>query len=1239
MTQSLCLVQNLLDRMTNVDKDFRFMATNDLMAELQKEQLKFDHATEVKITHQILSLLKDKNGEVQNLAVKCLGFLISKIKDENIATVIRSLCVMMRHDTEEIRDISSMALKTIVPELPINSKMVETINADLNVNLLNAIANINDVNVQLESLEILNELITRLGSRLDAYHERMQHELIKQLSSNRSAVRKKAMNALSNLLAACSDELFNSTISQLHQALSQLAQKASSDYSQFQMSSSVNTTKTLLQCVATIIRFAGHRSNIDQLNEIIPVICTFCHLDDDELREHSLQAFESYVKRCPISITEALPEIIKICLANIRYDPNYNYASEDPDLVDYDVMDVDEANGVNEDDGDSIDDYSDDDDLSWKVRRASAKCLEAIIIAKKDSVNEFLDTIAPVLVSRFKEREESVKADIIQTFVTLLKQARWNLDNNLIRKIREMIPTIISKSNALWRDKFLKSRQIALAMLTEIVTIVPNGLIDHIPTILQGVLHSLVDKNSNTNMKMDALIFLQELIKAHEPSVFHPHIKNLLEVVLMLVNDSFYRIASEAFSLLTLIVHIARPDGQQPMADYQTVFPAAYERTIDKISLVGIDLEIKERSITCMGQIISTFGDKMSQQLTVALNILYDRLAKDSTRLTTVKALNKIANSRLQIPLSTIFPKAFVNLSSFLKKNSRQLRIHSLILIESLVRKCPELLDSDSTELILGDIPNLIDSNDLHVSQLAFNMLACLIENGKFMNTHFGEQVISKALNLVRCPLLQGSALQSVLVFFTRVVECPPAGLDNTQLLRRLLDPIYAGSNLHKQAYHSTARVVAAISVGSDTRTVQTVQNLINDCAQYKSDDHAFTLILLTFAEIGKVKNLDGAEHLIEFILEAFNSSSEDVKSAASYALGCLAVGNQQKFLPIILAEIEARNKKLYLALHSLREVILSGNLVDQSDIIWTLLMTNCACPEEGIRNVVSECLGKMTLLNATILLNRLIKHFKEDFPQQPLGRSTVIAAIKFTISDQPQEIDDLLRQYIGEFLLGLNDSDIEVRRSALILFNSAAHNKPSLISDLLPSVLPLLYQETKIKPELIRQVEMGPFKHKVDDGLDSRKAAFECMYTLLDTCQNHLNINEFLLHVEDGLRDHYDIKMLTYLMLIKLASICPSHVFQRFDSLMLPIMEVCRSRTKENAVKQEHERQDELKKASLKAFEALRSIPNADGNNSIIRLLDEIRSDKHLSMLHTRIRKDSSIKQVDEPADDLIDN
>ena len=70
---------------------------------------------------------------------------------------------------------------------------------------------------------------------------------------------------------------------------------------------------------------------------------------------------------------------------------------------------------------------------------------------------------------------------------------------------------------------------------------------------------------------------------------------------------------------------------------------------------------------------------------------------------------------------------------------------------------------------------------------------------------------------------------------------------------------------------------------------------------------------------------------------------------------------------------------------------------------------------------------------------------------------------MKFTISDQPQAIDSLLRNCIGDFLKTLEDPDLNVRRVALIAFNSAAHNKPSLIRDLLPTVLPHLYNETQV--------------------------------------------------------------------------------------------------------------------------------------------------------------------------------
>jgi hypothetical protein len=51
------------------------------------------------------------------------------------------------------------------------------------------------------------------------------------------------------------------------------------------------------------------------------------------------------------------------------------------------------------------------------------------------------------------------------------------------------------------------------------------------------------------------------------------------------------------------------------------------------------------------------------------------------------------------------------------------------------------------------------------------------------------------------------------------------------------------------------------------------------------------------------------------------------VKSAASYTLGNIAIGNLPEYLPFILQEIEAQPKRQYLLLHSLKEVKIIAQL------------------------------------------------------------------------------------------------------------------------------------------------------------------------------------------------------------------------------------------------------------------------------------------------------------------------
>ncbi|XLT88010.1 hypothetical protein HN873_009763, partial [Arachis hypogaea] len=83
-------------------------------------------------------------------------------------------------------------------------------------------------------------------------------------------------------------------------------------------------------------------------------------------------------------------------------------------------------------------------------------------------------------------------------------------------------------------------------------------------------------------------------------------------------------------------------------------------------------------------------------------------------------------------------------------------------------------------------------------------------------------------------------------------------------------------------------------------------------------------LVLLCLGEIGRRKDLSAHAHIKNIVIESFQSSFEEIKSAASYALGNIAVGNLPKNLPFILDQIDNQQKKQYLLLHSLKEVWLN---------------------------------------------------------------------------------------------------------------------------------------------------------------------------------------------------------------------------------------------------------------------------------------------------------------------------
>lgn len=74
----------ILEKIASKDKDFRYMATSDLLHELQKDTFKADADLERKLCVVVLNQLEDPSGDISNLAVSwCVA---STLRDLNFGS-------------------------------------------------------------------------------------------------------------------------------------------------------------------------------------------------------------------------------------------------------------------------------------------------------------------------------------------------------------------------------------------------------------------------------------------------------------------------------------------------------------------------------------------------------------------------------------------------------------------------------------------------------------------------------------------------------------------------------------------------------------------------------------------------------------------------------------------------------------------------------------------------------------------------------------------------------------------------------------------------------------------------------------------------------------------------------------------------------------------------------------------------------------------------------------------------
>ncbi|ORY22630.1 armadillo-type protein [Naematelia encephala] len=1206
--------QELIDLLKGLDEVTRSRDASSSSASHRPVSIGYtDDVTESRLVVAVLKRLNDEIAEVKNKAVACLAAMSRKSRPQHLKTIVDTLMSAVSSTDDEKRDIGCMALKAVGLEMPTDSSPI--LIESMSTKILSVLTGKTPPDPQhaSELLQILTDIFLRFPhviSTRGSLQNKLLESLIDILSVGRPAVRKRAIPAVSALISTNS-ELFDTTLkSRLVEGLSQGG----------------DASRTWINLLASLAR----GPSVQKIGEFLVeskavdlVLGEAGDLEDVEAVEGALVALEVLVLRCPSEITPHIPAITQKGLELVKYDPNY------VDMEGDDEEDV-EMDGEDDEDDDFDDGYSDDDDVSWKIRRSAAKLLAALIRTRNELAIDFYRNALPVLINRFSEREESVRLEVLAAVESLLKQTATaraadlasagrnkrkrntdmdeesSDDESPMHYLQISLPQLVRAILKQLSAKSVPTRQQCFVLLEQIVEALGGGLDSESDAICTASISALrsIDSATTSSLAMAALSFLADFFRHHSPRVYGSHLAQLVPAIVRCMKDKLQRISFEAFAAASALAQAARPNGAS------SPLPSSFAQPIQKLftattSVLGdtsVDGDVRERALESLGSLLVHEGDTLSASYAEYLPLITARLANENTAATAVLVIGRIAEAQtckgpeMDNWLLEILPSIVIALRRNRRPGGKNAEFTSL---SHILLRVGSNLSPEKADLIIHELQPLLDSAP------ALQIIAIVLSHQPAARPAVEKDVLPAAIKMAKsASSVNLPHVDALTAFFAAYVD---GDVDcATRLVPTLVDALSKAATLPDATsggtapYTTTARCVGAIVQHSRRNSAGILATFEKTIKSSKSTEAATYLALFCIGEIGRITDLSINAGLFERVLSFFNNESEEVRSAAAFAAGNLAVGSPKVFLPAVVKHITSADDEAsrLLLLHALKEVILhssSAQLELIADSLWTPLFgeeSNARAkngskgPDEndlgddGIRNVKAACIGKLTTLAPAKFLPQLQSLLKST----PQNRAIVAAAVRYTFIDTSSSYDELIAPIIVDFLSLMEDKNLIVRRLSLASLNAAIQHKPHLVVDRLAALQPLLYKETIIKPELQREVQMGPWKVIEDDGLENRKTAYETMYTLLGTCFSKVDLPEFTDRVMAALRDVNEIKVLALMLLLRLGQLSPSSVIPRLDDATEPLRVIMKDvEVKDDTVKQDLERKEEMQRNALR--------------------------------------------------------
>ena len=242
--------------------------------------------------------------------------------------------------------------------------------------------------------------------------------------------------------------------------------------------------------------------------------------------------------------------------------------------------------------------------------------LATVVSTRPELLVPIYKEVSPVLISRFGDREETVRLEVWATYVILLNQTSvyggqpltkdsestirgkrkrdnetMDVEESPYTLLRDQVPSL---SKALLNQlKSVKTPpttlQAGFGLLHALLGVLPGSLSNQVIPIVSASksILSQPPSTSTSTLHLTCLSFLARFFATHSPLAFSGSVSSLAPVLLRLLGEKHPRIASETFRVFSALLNAMKPIKSADWAE------RVYEQAVLRLSSHDTDAEVR----------------------------------------------------------------------------------------------------------------------------------------------------------------------------------------------------------------------------------------------------------------------------------------------------------------------------------------------------------------------------------------------------------------------------------------------------------------------------------------------------------------------------------------------------------------------------------------------------------------------------------------------------------------------